>query len=308
MEHNHSHMKKNLKKSTKSRLLFAIFFNVIITAVEVAGGLISGSLSLLSDALHNFSDVVAIVISYLAMKLTEVENSPGRTFGLRRSEVFAALINAVVLIGVSIFLFREAIYRFFSPVEIEGSLMLWVAVVGLFGNLLSVLILKRDAEKSMNIRSAFLHLVADTVSSIAVIGGAIAIIFYDFYLIDPILTLLIGIYVLKESYEILSKTVRILMQVAPVHLDVYEIKDAIEELEEVDNVHHVHLWQLNEDEVFFEGHVETSKDTSLSRACSTISRVEKLLKERFNISHVTIQIEYMACEDKSVIKKTGAKN
>lgn len=298
-KHHHEH-EENI---SGSRLLLTIILNVVITSAEAVGGLLSGSLALLSDALHNFSDVFAVIISYVAVKLSEAESSHRRTFGLKRAEVLAALVNSVVLLFVALFLFREAVLRIIHPQEIDAVTVLVVAAIGLLGNLMSVFLLSSGAKKSLNVRSAFLHMLADAFSSVAVILAAIAMMLWKVYLVDPILTILIGIYVLKEGYEILSQSVRILMQLAPDHINIYEIKSAVESMPGVKNLHHVHLWQLSDNDVFFEGHVEAEEDIKLSQACSLIQEISEKLKSDFGIDHVTIQFEYEACKDRSIIKK-----
>lgn len=300
MTHNHHDHRHSV---SGTRLLLTIILNILITVTEVIGGILSGSLALLSDAMHNFSDVFAVIISYVAEKLSETESSHRRTFGLKRAEVLAALVNSVVLLFVALFLFREAVLRIVNPQEVAAGTVLLVAGIGLAGNLLSVLLLRSGAKRSLNVRSAFMHMLADALSSVAVILASIAMMLWKVYLLDPVLTIIIGLYVLKEGYDILSRSVRILMQLAPENLDVYEIKSAVESVPGVKNLHHVHLWQLSDREVFFEGHVETEEDIRLSQACSLINRISEKLKSEFDIDHVTIQFEYEACEDKSVIKK-----
>lgn len=298
----HTHLEEEI---SGKKLLITIFLNFLITAVEAVGGILSGSLSLLSDALHNFSDGMAVIISYIAVKLSLLEASPRKTFGYKRAEVFAAFVNAIVLIVISIFIFREAFERFFNPVEIRGTLMVSVAFVGLVANLFAVFLLREESKKNINIRSAFVHLVADSVSSVGVLLGGVFIILFEFYLIDPVLTLIIGIYVLKEGYTILNRTINIIMQSVPVHIDIFEVKKEIETINGVNDVHHIHIWQLSERDIFFDAHVDLRENVNLSEGCQITSKIEHLLKEKFNINNVTIQLEYAVCEDRAVIKQTG---
>lgn len=284
------------------KLLLTIFLNFLITIVEVAGGILSGSLSLLSDALHNFSDAMAVIISYIAVRLSLLEASPTRTYGYKRAEVFAAFINASVLIVISIFLFKEAFGRFLNPIDVKGGLMTVVASVGLAANLFSVFLLREESKKNVNIRSAFVHLVADSISSIGVVLGGIFILLFGFNLVDPILTFIIGIYVLKEGYEILNRTVKIIMQAVPEHIDIYEVKKDIESIPGVNNAHHIHIWQLSERDIYFDAHVDLEEDVTLSEGCNIISKIEKLLNEKFKINNVTVQLEYNVCKDRSIVK------
>lgn len=289
--------------SVSLRLAATIALNLLITVVQVVGGFLSGSLALISDAVHNFSDAIAVLVSYIAYRLSEREYTEEKTFGYKRAEVLAALLNAGVLIVVTVFLFREAIVRLGAPHRIDGALMFWVAVLGLVGNVVGVALLARDSRGNLNVRAAFLHLVADSVSSVAVIAGALAIIFWRNALVDPVITILIGVYVLKESFDLLMETTNILMQATPRHLDVRKIQEELESIEGIESLHHVHLWQLNDREIHFEGHLDVCEDLPLSKASELRERAEAMLKEAFGISHVTLQLEYRACADRSLVKK-----
>jgi len=284
-------------------MLFAVALNVVITLAEMVGGLYSSSLALLSDAFHNLSDIFAVIISYIGLKLAEVENTEKRTFGLKRAEVLAALVNAALLMVLSFFLFREAYYRLLRPEVIKTEIVLLVGVIGLLGNLGSMALLYEKGQKTLNVYSAFLHMFADALSSVAVIVAAVAIRFTGFFLLDPALSFLICAYVLYQSFALLSESLRILMQAAPRNIKLSDIKQEVEKIEGISNIHHMHLWSLTDREVFFEAHVESEKDLKLSEACKKLAEIEALLREKFNISHTTIQFEYEACKDKSMVKK-----
>ena len=290
----------------RKRLLGAVVLNFAITIAEVIGGLASGSLALLSDALHNFSDGIALIISYIAMLLSGRESTLKKTFGFKRAEILAALFNASVLIIVIFFLFREAWHRLMNPIEINAGLMIIVASIGLVANLAAVVLLKRESKQSINVRSAYLHLLADTISSVGVIAGGVLIVLTGISWIDPLLTVLIGCYVLKESYGILKQTANILMQSTPEHIDIRKLKCAIEALPEVNNLHHVHVWQINEREVNFEGHIDVCADLKLSEVAAIQRRIEQLLEAEFDIQHVTLQVEYGVCTDKNVVRECGS--
>jgi cobalt-zinc-cadmium efflux system protein len=287
----------------EQNLIISFFLNLVITVAEVVGGLLSGSLALVSDALHNFSDSISMIISYIALKLSQRENSLRMTYGHKRAEILAALFNASVLMVVIFFLFRAALERIRNPVPIQGGLMIFVAVIGLLANLIAVLLLRKDSRKNLNIKSAYLHLLADTFSSAAVVAGGILIILFGIAWIDPILTVLIGLYVLKESYDIIKETMRILMQATPKNIDILEIQRVVEELPGVANLHHVHVWQVTEHEIHFEGHVDVCEDLNISRITELNHKIETLLAERFGIDHVTIQVEFGSCADKKIIKE-----
>ncbi|MGK9370098.1 cation diffusion facilitator family transporter [Melioribacter sp. Ez-97] len=300
MGHNHSH--SDVLTATKGRLIFVILLNLVITAAEVIGGLISGSLALISDALHNFSDSVSIVISYIALKLKHRKNSPRHTFGLKRAEILAAVINSAVLIVISVYLFYEAAKRFSSPEVIEPGIMSIVAFVGLLANLLAVLLLRKDSKSSMNIRSSYLHLLSDTISSVAVLGGGIAIFLWQIHWIDPLLTILIGIYIIKESYSILLEAIHVLMEGAPGNISVEEIQEEVEKFSEVENIHHIHMWMVGENDIHLEAHVNV-QDMKISESDRLRKKIIERLHDRFDIHHITLQFECNQCPESDLIEQ-----
>ena len=204
--------------------------NFVITIAEAIGGIYSGSLSLLSDALHNFSDGIAIIITYIAIRLSKRPRTLKHTFGLKRAEILAAIINASTLIIISFFLIREAIDRFSNPTPITGSLMLVVAVVGLIANVVGTMLLKRGSEGNINIRAAYIHLLSDAVSSLGVIFGAVFIMVFNITWIDPVLTILISLYILKETYEIVKESVDVIMMSTPPDIDMNELQRTVESI------------------------------------------------------------------------------
>ncbi|MCO6040669.1 cation diffusion facilitator family transporter [Thermococcus alcaliphilus] len=279
-------------------MLFSFVLNITITLAEVIGGILSGSLALLSDSLHNFSDSMSILASYLAIKIGERERNEKYTFGYKRAEILVAFVNSAVLVGVALFLLVEAYKRFKNPEPINGPLMLGVALIGLLANLISVLLLHEHAHESMNVRSAYLHLLSDTLSSVAVVVGGIAIIKWNILWIDPLITVLISLYILREGYEILRESVEVLMEASP-NLNFEEIKREIESIPGVKNAHHFHAWRVGEKEIHFECHVEVN-DMPLSEAQKLIDDIAERLKS-FGITHVTIQLEAGRCGDKNTI-------
>jgi cobalt-zinc-cadmium efflux system protein len=245
---------------------------------------------------------VALVISLFAVRLAKRKNTEGQTFGYKRAEILAALFNACVLVVVSIFLFKEAIVRFTHPHPINSVLMLSVASVGLIANIISVFLLKAHAHEDLNIRAAYVHLFSDFLSSIAVIIGAIAIFVSKAYWIDPVLTILIGTYVLREGYKIIEESTRILMQHVPKGISLKEIQERIENIDGVKDVHHAHLWAVTERDIHFEAHINVSRDMPISETCVLVKQVEDALKKQFAITHVTLQIEFNSCKGVNLIK------
>lgn len=291
--HHHAVNEKNL--------LTATFLNLVITAVEIAGGLLSGSLALLSDALHNLSDTFATLIAYLATLIGKREANQKKTFGYKRLEILAALINAVILIVMSVFLMREAWLRLQDPSPINSLIMLVVGMIGLLANLYAVLILRKDAGRSINVRAAYVHLIGDSLSSVVVILGSIAIRIFKIYWIDPLITVLISIYIVRSGFVILKQSVNILMQSTPEHLDLALVKFRVEQEPEVLNIHHIHAWMLTDREVHLEAHVELNEDLKISQVKQIQNKIEQLLRKDFEIAHITLQFEFDSDHSPSLI-------
>lgn len=212
------------------------------------------------------------------------------TFGFKRAEVLAAVINAGALVAISIYLFFEAWNRYVNPEPIAGNIMSIVATVGLVANIIGTWLLQRGSKESMNLRAAYLHLFSDAISSVGVILGGLAIIFFDVYWIDPLLTVLIGLYVLKESIQILWHTLSIFMLAAPAELKLEEIRDAIREQPDIFGVHHIHLWAVSENDTHLEVHI-TVEDQLLSQVSILREQLEELLHDKLGINHTTFQFE-----------------
>lgn len=296
--HDHSHAEG---EHTEKNLLLSALLNLLVTVAEVIGGLFSHSLALLSDALHNLGDTSAIFIAYLANLISKKEVTSKKTFGFKRIEILAALFNAIILVVIIIYLFIEAWHRLRNPVPIKGLVMLIVAVVGLVANLLSVMLLKKHATQSINIKAAYLHLIGDTISSFIVIFTAILIYFFQIYWIDPLVTFLLGIYLLWETFRILKIALDILMQATPPGLDLNLVKESLETIPSIDNIHHVHAWNLSDQDIHFECHVDLKSDIRISETETIRDEINEILKEKFRITHVTIQYEYNCCTDKNMI-------
>ncbi len=303
MTHNHSHHHHPNPaglNSTMGRLVITMILNFVITIVQIIGGILSGSLALISDALHNFSDGVSIIISYIALKLKQKDNSHRHTFGLKRAEILAAVINASVLIVIYIFLFYEAILRFSEPHKIEAGTMTIVALVGLVANIIGTLLLKRDSANSINIRSSYMHLLSDAVSSVAVIIGGLAIAVWNVSWIDPLLTILIGLYIIKESYDILGEAIHILMEGAPPDISLDTIKEEVEKFSEVEDIHHIHIWTVGDNDIHLEAHVNIS-DMKISESDKLRMKIEQLLESKFGIHHITLQFECNQCLESGLL-------
>jgi len=296
-----SHTHHHHRKVNEKNLLTVTFLNLVITIVEIAGGLLSGSLALLSDALHNLSDTFATFIAYLATLIGKREANHKKTFGYKRLEILAALINAVILIVMSAFLIREAWHRLQDPTPINSMIMLVVGMIGLLANLYAVLILRKDAGRSINVRAAYVHLIGDSLSSVVVILGSVAIRIFKIEWIDPVITVIISIYIIRSGFVILKQSVNILMQSAPDNLDLSQIKLRVEQEQQVSNIHHIHAWMLTDNEVHLEAHVELENDLKLSQVKQIQGRIENLLRKDFGIVHITLQFEFGTNHSSSLI-------
>lgn len=299
--HSHNHSHHDHGNLQGRNLLISIFLNILITAAQVVGGIVSGSLALLSDALHNFSDVISLVVSYVANKLAKKKASLQKTFGYKRAEILAAFINASTLIIVAVLLIIEAIERFQNPQEIESGLVIWLSGIAILGNGFSVLLLKKDSEANMNLKSAYLHLLTDMMASVAVLVGGLLMKFYNVFWVDSVLTFLIAIYLIWMGYDLLKSSTKVLMLFTPEDIPIDKIVAEINSLKGIKNTHHIHVWQLNEEEIHFEAHIDFEKNIQLSEFDDILHEIEEILFHKFEINHVNIQPEFGKCDDKDVI-------
>ena len=302
MSHSHNHSHSHDHGDLKGRNLFiSILLNIVITVAQVIGGLLSGSLSLLSDALHNFSDVISLIVSYIAERLSKKQASLQKTFGYKRAEILAAFINAATLIIVAILLIIEAVGRFQNPQEIESNLVIWLSFVAILGNGFSVLLLKKDSEANMNMKSAYLHLITDMMASVAVLIGGLLMKYYQLFWVDSVLTFAIAVYLIIMGYYLLRDSFKVLMLFTPESIEVEDIVSVVQNIEIIKNVHHVHIWQLNEEEIHLEAHIDFKEDITLSQFDIILHEIEDLVFDNFGINHVNIQPEFGKCGDKDVI-------
>lgn len=289
MNNNHTeHAYGDLKGK---KLGISILLNITITIAQVVGGFISGSLSLLSDAMHNFSDVISLIISYIADKLTKKKYTLQQTFGYKRAEIIAAFINTAILLVIAVILAEEAISRFKQPVVIESLWVIALAILSILVNGGSVLLLKKDASENMNIKSAYLHLFSDMITSFAVLLGGIAMYYFNIFWIDSALSILIAAYLVYSSCGLLRRTLGVLMQFAPPGTDLRAIENEILRFPTIENIHHVHVWQLNDKEIHFEAHIDFNEDIKLSKVAEITGQVRQLLRDKFKINHTILQPE-----------------
>lgn len=284
--HDHHHN----ERSDDWQLVIAVLINVLLTLAQIVGGVISGSLSLIADALHNLGDAASLGIAVFARKIGRRPPNHFKTFGYKRAELIAALINLTTLIIIGLYLIYEAFWRFFEPRPIHGWIVIIVAGVGLIINSITAIITWRQSHNNINIRTAFLHNLSDAMTSVGVMIAGTLIILYQWYWTDTVLTLMISGYVLYQGYTLLPLTIHILMEGTPEHVSIDNIIKAMETIDQVESVHHVHVWQLDEHRNALEAHVVVTRNNLIDIEAIK-HRLKQHIHEKFKIEHSTLEIE-----------------
>jgi len=304
MSHNHNHAHQH-----DGKLNFAVFINIILTIVQIIGGVLSGSLSLIADALHNLSDAGAILIAIFARKIARRPANSKMTFGFKRAEILGALINSTTLIIVGLYLIYEAINKFFNPQPIDGWIVVWIASIALIIDAVTAwLTYQSGAKNNLNLKAAFIHNMSDALASVAVIIAGSLIILYQWYIVDLLATIAISVYVIYHGYSLAKQTMIILMQAVPenidideiceelesltmvskiwhLHVDIDEICEELESLTMVSKIWHLHVWQLDDKEIFLEASLEFTPSNSQY----DLNPIKDLLKNKYDIHHSTIE-------------------
>ncbi|MDF1802341.1 cation diffusion facilitator family transporter [Thalassovita sp.] len=297
--HGHHHHHPDLDSGDK-RVAAAVIVNILLTLAQIVAGVLSGSLALIADAIHNLSDALSLVIAFFARRVGKRPADARMTFGYGRAEVVAALINYTTLIVVAFYLASEGIQRLFNPAEVEGWIVVVVAGVALVIDTITALLVMRLSKDSANMRAAFLHNVADALGSVAVIVGGALILLYDWRLVDPIVTLLISGYILWHSWQGIMPVIRILMLGTPEDTDLEDVLTALRAMDGVDSVHHVHLWHMQEHETALESHVVLDGSVGAERVKQ---QIKAHLREHFGIAHSVLELEEPGaiCPDAQVV-------
>lgn len=286
MTHHHS---GEGEKDEDWRYLVALALNLGIAAAELVGGILAGSLSLIADAAHNASDAASVGISYVASRISKREADERRTFGYKRAETIGALINLTTLFLIGLYLLYEAGSRLIDPQEIGGWTMIIVGAIAFVEDLASVWVLSKN-RGSLNMKSAFLHMVADTMATIGVIVGGILVLLFDITWVDPVITAAIALYIFIHAYREIRQAISLLMESTPADLDLDDLVSQVQAIEGVENMHHVHVWQLDETRRAIETHVAVSEQ-DLAQADRLKARIKALLRERFGIGHAILELE-----------------
>jgi len=299
-EPSRSHHHIDVEDTVGTRLLITLVLNFIIPVVQVIGGLLANSMALISDAVHNFSDFTAILISYVAFKIGRKGASVKNTFGYRRAEIMAALLNVMILTGASLFIIYGAVHRIHHPEVVSGLVVVLAAGIGILGNGFSAWLLHRDSKHSLNVRSAFLHMLGDFLFSIAVLLNGLVLIFKPWYWLDPLLSILIVLFILKSCWSILKESTAVLMNAAPKGFDLKEIKDYLELIPGVLRVHYLHVWNVSSSSIAFSCHVVVP-DQLVSHAKKLSEVIHEKLLHRFGIDHPVLQFETNECGNGSLL-------
>jgi cobalt-zinc-cadmium efflux system protein len=267
---------------------------LVIMVAEIVGGVLSNSLALLSDAGHMLTDALALGLSLFAMNLARRPATPTRTYGYHRAEIMAALANGAVLVLVSAFIFYEAAQRFSLTPSVKTPLMMAVATVGLMANVVGIVLLRSGSRRSINVKAAFWHVTGDTLSSAGVMVAAIIIWITDWYIVDPILAIIIGVVILWGAVRIVKESADILLESVPPHVKIGDVSAAVKKVEGVVDLHDVHIWTITSGIYALSAHLSIA-DQTVSQSCDVVTKVNAVLAESFDITHTTLQLECESC-------------
>jgi cobalt-zinc-cadmium efflux system protein len=280
----------------EKKLLLILAFTATLTVLEIVGGIVSNSLALLSDAGHMLTDSLAVFLSYLAIRWSRRPANHRKTFGYHRAEILVALANGVALVAIAGYIFYEAVLRFFHPEEIKTGILLAIAAIGLAANLFGLFILKGESHENLNVRSAFFHILADTMSSVGVIVGGVVIWFTGWYLVDSLIGVLIGGIVLRGAVDLVMESGEILLESTPRDIDLAHLRQEVQKIPGVEDLHDIHIWTIGSGMRALSAHVLT--DNISTRESQEIAcRVRAVLGDQFNIAHTTLEMECETCGD-----------
>lgn len=285
--HHHHHHNEVTQKSVKL-LILSFVINMLLSVAEIIGGIISGSVSLIGDALHNTSDAFSILIAVIAFKIGNKKASAKYTYGFKRAEIIGGFVNLILLFISGCYLLAEGIERLINPQQIDGLLIIWISVLALIIDALTAKISHHDAHHNSNMKMVFIHNLADAFGSIGVIISGLCIMWFDLYRVDGIVALLIAFYMIFQSVMSFPQIVNILMNAAPDNIDIEQVKNSLLAIKNIKNVHHLHLWCISEHNVAIECHIESDNNDIIVEAT-------QLLKDKFGITHCNFQVENKSC-------------
>lgn len=287
-EHIHHHHHGEVTQKSVKLLILSFVINMILSVAEIIGGIISGSVSLIGDALHNTSDAFSILIAVIAFKIGNKKASAKYTYGFKRAEIIGGFVNLILLFISGCYLLAEGIERLINPQKIDGLLIIWISVLALIIDALTAKISHHDAHHNSNMKMVFIHNLADALGSIGVIISGLCIMLFDLYRVDGIVALLIAFYMIFQSVVSFPQIVNILMNAAPDNVDIEQVKNALLSIKNIKNVHHLHLWCISEHNIAIECHIESDDNNIILEAT-------QLLKDKFGITHCNFQVENKSC-------------
>ncbi len=276
-------------------LLVALSITVLMMIVEAVGGWLSNSLALLSDAGHMLTDNFALLLSFFAMKFAAMPATERKTFGFHRLEILAALLNGIVLVVLSIYIMYHAYLRMIHPQPVEGKLMLVIAIIGLIANIAGAFFLYKHSHANLNIRGAYLHIVGDALSSVGVVIGGVVILYTGWYLIDPILSIMISLVIIYGAWSLVRESVNILLEAVPAHIDIDTVASEIAKVQGVREAYHIHIWTITSGVYAMSAHVLID-DRLVSGSRNIVDNIRNMLSRKFNVIHSTIELECDRCE------------
>lgn len=293
MSSTHHHPHVHIEDMGQKRLVLAIGINILLTIAQIVGGILSGSLALVADALHNFSDAGSLLIALMARRISRKPADDWRTFGYRRAETVGALINVTTLILIGLYLVFEAVMRFFNPEPILGWIVVIVAGIAFIIDLATAMLTYALSKDNLNFKAAFVHNVTDALGSIIAIVSGVLILMYEIYVFDAIATLAIAGYVLIQGISMLKDSIRILMESVPKDIEIAELIGSLESIDHVEEIHHVHVWELDEHHRAFEAHIVVDQK-NIELMESLKAEIKQRLKERYEIYHSTLEFEVLS--------------
>ena len=299
--HTHSHLREAAKQTT-TRLSWSLFLTLGFVVVEAAAGIFSNSLALLTDAAHNLTDVIALGLSWFAIRITAQPANARKTYGYHRAGILVALVNSTTLVLISLGIFYEAYKRFLSPPDVQSGILIGVGLVAVVINLVTAMLVHRGSESDLNLRSAFVHLMGDVISTVGAVIAGVLIFFTGANWLDPLVSVLIGFLILYNAWGILQETVEILLESTPRDVDIKRMVSDITDLDGVLGVHDLHVWSLTRNLRTMSAHILT-EDISISAGTKIQSTINELVYHRYNISHATLQLECVDCDPDSLYCK-----
>jgi cobalt-zinc-cadmium efflux system protein len=294
----HTHHHDHIEKLSKN-LIIAILLNAVIVIGEIAGGIIGNSLALLSDALHNLGDLLALILSLVASKMALKKANSKSSFGYIRSEIIVSFINSSALLLIGVYIIVEGFIRIQEPQEVHGTLLIIVAGISFFANAYSSYLLHSQSKKDLNAKSSYLHLMYDAVHSLAIVIIGILILFFNWTILDALTSIIIGVLMIKSSWSVITESANILNEGTPKEIDHDEVQKYLESFPEIKGIHHLHIWKLSSTFIALSVHI-TVQDQLVSQAYLIIDKIEKALEEKYGINHPTVQLEaeFVNCNGK----------